>query len=342
MNFCFALVNGKAYIGNDSNLKEIGRSHMIEKKYLKKIGLFLSIVAMLSIFTSPESSTQQPCGISIVGTGQFGPNGLFVTLKNNDDDQKVTLCIQWGCACRNAECPLPRGSSCKTFNINKGQISTINFRIQHIPPCEYDCAGHLVTSHEVSCERIVNEPPKAILDVRDEKGFQPSSAEAPLQIQIKASGEDDKKVVKYQLIVKIENKEMVNIVRGNPITISRVLKEPGTYEITLYVWDAEGEMDSVTKEIWIEEKIEIAEPLGGEPLTATITNLEGDELEVKIAGTNRWVKPEIGMKLPQGSIVATGTDSKITLKFESDDPEIGANTVVGISELSNIQIDQFL
>ncbi|MFQ6088409.1 MAG: tetratricopeptide repeat protein [Candidatus Methanofastidiosia archaeon] len=216
---------------------------MIEKKYLKKVGLFLSIIVILSFFTLSKSSTQQPCEITVLGTGQYGPNGLFVTVRNNDDDQNVTLCIEWRCTCGMESCPLPSGYTCKTFFIEKGQMTSITFPIQHIPPCEEGCSGHIVTYLNVSCEKIPNEPPQAILEV------QPSEGESPLQIHIKTSGEDDEKVVKYQLILKYKTKEMANIIREKPITISRVLKEAGEYKITLTVWDEEGEMDSVTETV---------------------------------------------------------------------------------------------
>lgn len=203
----------------------------------------------------------------------------------------------------------------------------------------YDNYGGVCSKYVLITVYQKNQPPKAILEIRDEEGFQPSTAEAPLQIWINSSGEDDKKVLKYHLIVKHwdgkTTKEMVNIERDTPIIVNKTLEEPGIYEITLKVWDAEGETDTTTQEIMIEEKVEAAIPIESEELNATIINFNGDEVEVQLAGTNRWIKPEIGMKISPGSWIATGMDSNVTLGFVT-------NAVVRINEFSEIKVDRFL
>jgi hypothetical protein len=89
------------------------------------------------------------------------------------------------------------------------------------------------------------------------------------------------------------------------------------------------------------EPLELPEPVEGQ-LFAEITTISGPEVEIQPAGSDRFICPWVGMKLPQGSIVATGTDSKIGLKFESDDPNIGDSATVVVTEMSNIKVDKFL
>jgi PKD repeat protein len=146
-----------------------------------------------------------------------------------------------------------------------------------------------------------NQPPTATLEV------EPSEGEAPLQIQVTASGEDDKEIVKYQLIVNRilegETTEIVNIEGKNPISLSRVLEEPGEYEITLTVWDAENETDSVMKSMEVkvlpqepsetEEAREIPDWLLPAVTVAIVAAVIGGLIYIQAAPGSRKTSPSV-------------------------------------------------